>query len=55
MADAPNEHPRPHPQPMGLPCLEFDIAREPHDVEALEESACLLTSARPGNKDGPVR
>lgn len=28
MSDAPNEHRRPHPQPMAAPYLEFDIARE---------------------------
>ena len=28
MSDVPNEHRRPHPQPMAAPYLEFDIARE---------------------------
>ena len=28
MSDAPNEHRRPHPQPMAAPYVEFDIARE---------------------------
>src|SRR5687768_7310950 len=28
MSDTPNEHRRPHPQPMAAPYLEFDIARE---------------------------
>ncbi len=28
MSDPPNEHRRPHPQPMAAPYLEFDIARE---------------------------
>ena len=134
MADAPNEHQRPHPQPMAASFLEFDIAREleqlhresgwqsghsartlvkyedlrivlialkarsripehhteghisiqtvvghiqvrahgrsfelrrgallalgqgvPHDVEALEESALLLTIAQPRDKDRSVR
>ena len=134
MADPTNENRRPHPQSMGTPYLEFDIARElqqlhlepgwqsgqnaktlvkydglrivlialkagsripehhaegqisvqtivghiqvradgrsfelrpggllaldqglPHDVEALEESAFLLTIAWPGDKDRSVR
>jgi quercetin dioxygenase-like cupin family protein len=28
MSDAPNEHRRPHPQPLAAPYLEFDITRE---------------------------
>jgi quercetin dioxygenase-like cupin family protein len=39
-------------QPGGLLVLDQGL---PHDVEALEESAFLLTIARPGIKDGPVR